>query len=144
MKLTKALKVKNSVINEIQVLKDIIAANNVNLTKNINPYDINERMDELNTKIEELATLKGNISKANIGIYNKIFRIAEYKGMITYLKTIPTTNGISVKETFNQTVEVEYSASIKDIDVKDLTKIFTKKIEVLQDEIDDYNATKEI
>ena len=144
MKLAKALKVKNSVINEIQVLKDIIAANNVNLTKNINPYDINERMDELNTKIEELATLKGNISKANIGIYNKIFRIAEYKGMITYLKTIPTTNGISVKETYNQTVEVEYSASIKDIDVKNLIKIFTKKIEILQDEIDGYNATKEI
>ena len=144
MKLSKALKVKNSIVNEIQVLKDIIAANNVSLTKNLKPYDIKVKMDELNIKIEELATLKGNISKANTGIYEKIFRISEYKGMITYLKTIPITDGISVKETFNQTVEVEYSASIKDIDVKDLTKIFTKKIEVLQDEIDDYNATKEI
>ncbi len=144
MKLTKALKTKNSIVSEILTLKEILTNNNVILKPNVRQYNIGDIYKKLLGKVDELAKLKKDISVANNGIYEKIFQLAEYKGLIEFLNTINTTNGVSIKDNYSQTVAIEYEAAIKDSDKKALIENLVKKIEALQDEVDEYNATKEI
>jgi hypothetical protein len=144
MKLTKALKTKNSIVSEILTLKEILTNNNVILKPNVRQYNIGDIYKKLLGKVDELAKLKKDISVANNGIYEKIFQLAEYKGLIEFLNTINTTNGVSIKDDYSRTVAIEYEAAIKDSDKKALIENLVKKIEALQDEVDEYNATKEI
>lgn len=144
MKLTKALKTKNSLIAEIQTLKEIITNNNVILKQNIRQYNIEETFAKLLKKVSDLAKLKKDISVANNGIYENIFLLAEYKGLIEFLKTVDTTTGLSIKDDYRQSVVFEYEASIKDVNKKTIIEELVKSIEKLQDEVDEYNTTKEI
>jgi DNA mismatch repair ATPase MutS len=144
MKLTKALKAKNSLIAEIQTLKEIIKDNNVILKQNTRQYNIEETFAKLLKKVSDLAKLKRDISVANNGIYENIFLLAEYKGLIEFLKTVDTTTGLSIKDDFRQVVAFEYEASIKDVNKKVLIEELVKSIEKIQDEVDEYNITKEI
>lgn len=145
MKLTKALKTKNSIIAEIQRLKEIITKNNVVLRPNAHQYNIQETYSKLVNKVKDLAKLKKDISVANNGIYESIFLLAELKGLIEFLNSIDTTDGVSEREDFRQgTITIVHNAAIKDSDKKNFIEMLIKDIEVLQDVIDEYNATKEI
>lgn len=146
MKLAKALKVKNSLINEINTLKAILVRENSRestSTSNVNRADIWEK---ILSKTDELIALKAKIATANIGIYKFLAQMEEAKSQIEYVKTIPVTDGTFEKANGygKEPTKIVYSAYIKQADVDYFISSLQKKIESLQDDIDSYNATTEI
>ena len=143
MKLTKALKLKNSLVGEVTTLKNIIIASNVTFAKNTPEYDSKTKYSELLGKIQELASHKAKIAAANSGIYPQMFLLAEYKGLIEHLRSLNTKDGVE-PAVHREAVEIVYKASIKDSFVNEEVARLTKEIEKLQDEIDEYNTTHSI
>ncbi|HNZ66264.1 MAG TPA: hypothetical protein PKM32_02700 [Planctomycetota bacterium] len=130
VKLSKALKIKNNLINQYNQATDIFSRENSRLVKSTSTID----REKIYQKIEKLLNLiievKTRIAEANIGIYKQIASIAEVKSIISYLRSLNTTDGIITKTTYQSTYEEEYTAYLKvaDIDAKILE--LTKKIEL--------------
>ena len=142
MKLLKALKHKNKLVNQInKVLEKIRRENSIPDSK-MRAYDVNLLMKEYLDLREQLINLKTSIQKANVPIYEKMVRLAELKSTINNLNSIDTSEGI---------VEVGYNGNTQNksvvINQKNIDTMIAdteKQIESLQDEIDTYNAITDI
>lgn len=145
MKLSKALKVKNSLVKEINDLKAKIQKHNVVIDDNDFQFDTKDLYKQLLDKSAKLALLKKEISVANGSIIQNIFNLAEFKGIIAMLSELNTQKGTVSSENFRGgEVKHTYKPQIDDQFVSDAIKGLEKSMETLQDEIDEYNATHEI
>ena len=73
-------------------------------------------LDRIHTLSNELVELKAQIHKANQPVYDKIFALAELKGMIKELKKVSTEEG-KVSERYGSVVSVkEVELNVTDID----------------------------
>src|SRR5690349_9078631 len=118
MKIAKALKLKNQLAGEVAHLKELLAKQNVRSTKQKFDYDNREVLTRLRTKLDELVKVKAAIAVANADAYEKIFRLAELKGLANALTGLETKAGV-----FHETgrfgeaaFEVEYVAQISKVD----------------------------
>lgn len=146
MKLFTALKEKNRLAGDIVKLQIVLVRENSRSVKNVSKIDAKTVFESLNEKVVKLAKLKGAIAKANIGIYDKIFEMGELKSQITFLETVPTKEGTFTESIGygESTQEVEYNAFINDAKKFDLQRDLQDRINVLQDSIDEFNASHEI
>jgi hypothetical protein len=142
MKLSSALKQKNRLKKEISDLRKKIEKNNSVVKGNIVSYNVVELLGELNQKTEELVSLKTSITEANYPVQQKIYRMAELKGLIQFYKSVPVTDGKKQPE-YHEAV-VEYSAQLKDKSFDDLIKKAETEIEVIQEELDTFNYATEL
>jgi hypothetical protein len=143
MKLSKALKEKNRVAGEVAVLKALLAAQNVRPSTQTFDYDARELLARLRAKVDELVTVKTAIAAANVAVYDKIFRLAELKGLSAALKTLDTKNGV-FKEgggVYGSAYDIEYVAQLKKTDVDRLAAETDADIQALQDALDEFNFT---
>src|SRR5439155_17404587 len=85
MKIAKALKLKNQLAGDVAQLKDLLAKQNSRSTKQKFDYDNREVLTRLRAKLDELIRVKASIAAANTEIYDKIFRLAELKGLAATL-----------------------------------------------------------
>ena len=143
MNIAQALKQKNSLICEINDLKETIKNYNVYQASNAPEFDTKKLMIELNAKVINLIQLKAKISNASVAISRLILTISESKGLIAFLKEIDTTHGVQhIKETWKDSPkEINNIAQIRKADVNSLIKELVKEIEKAQEEIDVHNAT---
>ncbi len=140
MKLNQALKAKNRLATDVTRLKEQIVAQNSRSVVQPFDYDTRELMLQLRSKIDDLARLKGAIGKANGEIYEKIFQLAELRGAVAMLKTVPTRHGKFLDvEGYSQPKEVEYQAQLRQVDVDKLVLELEKQMNELQDELDQFN-----
>ena len=159
MKLAKALKEKNRIAGEINRLKTLISRENSRDVKSSSTVDVASLWINLLNTTEKLIKVKTEIFKANVGIYDKIVRMAELKGRSSWLFTINTNNekienpyGTNIMVTeykacmaLNQNVNIlDLVRQFKLEDVDRMTKDLQDEIAKLQDEIDEYNATVSI
>jgi len=144
MKLYKALKLRKNLIGEITNLKEQIKEKNSYLegSKNGEKFNVEEKYDELLKKIDILTGLKFVINEANREIQAKIYVLSEYKALIAFWKEVSVVEGSQV---------IGYSDKIQNyvvqIDEEKRNKIisdFQKRVDAIQEEIDDYNFTTEI
>jgi hypothetical protein len=70
--------------------------------------------------------------------------LGEYKGIIQSLKSIPTTEGFVVNGYSSSAVNNEFKVQWNEEKIESMVKEYEKKIEDLQDEINEYNAKTEI
>ena len=143
MKLAKALKLKNRLAGEIGQFKDLLVKQNVRPTKQKFDYENRELLARLRAKIDELVKVKAAIGAANAEIYDKIFRLAELKGLVATLSGLETKAG-----TFHEGgrfgepgYEVEYVAQLMKVDVDKLVAELNAEIQSLQDALDEFNFT---
>lgn len=145
MTLTKALKEKNRLIKEINKYKELIIRSNVQESRNPRKFDVQELSSNLSKAIDNLVTLKAGIAKANVLIYEEMFKIAEYKSHINFLKTIPIKDGIEIVPSYGASnIENKYNSVITEVEKEGLIKQFEDTIGDLQDKIDAHNATSYI
>jgi len=90
MKIAKALKLKNQLAGDIAQLKDLLAKQNSRSTKQKFDYDNREVLTRLRAKLDELVKVKAAVAAANAEIYDKVFRLAELKGLVTTLTGLDT------------------------------------------------------
>jgi hypothetical protein len=143
MKLSKALKEKNRVAGEVAALKVLLTQQNVRPANQKFDYDAQDLLAQLRAKVDELVKVKTAIAVANVAVYEKIFRLAELKGLSAALKALDTKNGV-FKEGggFQGTAyDMEYVAQLKKTDVDRLAAETDAEIQALQDALDEFNFT---
>jgi len=146
MKLAKTLKLKNQLAGEAAQLKDLLAKQNVRSTKQKFDYDNREVLARLRAKIDELVRVKAALAVANADAYEKIFRLAELKGLTVTLTALDTKQG-----TFHEGgrygepgYEVEYRAQIGKAEADKLIEERKNEIQSLQDSLDEFNFTHSV
>ena len=146
MKLAKALKLKNQLAGEVAELKKLLAAQNVRSTKQKFDYDNREVLARLRAKLDELVRVKAALAAANVEAYEKIFRLAELKGLVTALEAVDTKSGVFHEDHgFGESHhEVEYVAQLSKVEVDKLVADLKNEIQLLQDALDEFNFTRTV
>src|SRR5207248_11175035 len=94
MKIAKALKLKNQLAGDVAQLKDLLAKQNSRSTKQKFDYDNREVLTRLRAKLDELIKVKAALAVANAEVYERIFRLAELKGLVAALTALETKSGV--------------------------------------------------
>ena len=146
MKLAKALKQKNKIAGEVAQLKDLLTKQNVRSTKQKFDYVNTDVLAQLRGKIGELVKVKAAIASANVEVYEKIFRLAELKGLVTTLTALDVRNGVFYERGGygEQPVAIEYTAQLTKVEVDKMTAELQAEIQSLQDELDEFNFTQAV
>ena len=142
MNVKQALKQKNKLVTEMKTAYGILQKYNSIEEGNPRRYSMTNTLEKIKTLQAELVELKTKIHKANQPVYDKIFALAELKGMIKELKKVSTEEG-KVNERYGSVVSVkEVELNVTDIDTA--VSILESQIEQLQNELDVHNATTQI
>jgi len=141
MKIAKALKLKNQLAGEVAQLKELLAKQNVRSKKQKFDYDNREVLTRLRAKLAELVRVKTALAVANAEAYDKIFRLAELKGLAKTLAGLETKQGVFHEGgRFGEPAyEVEYAAQLAKADVDKLADELKNEIQSLQDALDEFN-----
>jgi predicted nucleic acid-binding Zn-ribbon protein len=103
---------------------------------------MNDTLDKITNLSNELVELKAQIHKANQPVYDKIFALAELKGLVKELKKVPTDEGKQV-ERYGSVASVK-EVELTIVDIQNKVDILTTKIEELQNELDIHNSNTQI
>lgn len=142
MNVKQALKQKNKLVAELKEQFGILQKYNSIEEGNPRRYSMADTLDKIRTISVQLVELKAKIHRANQPVYEKIFELAEFKGMIKELKKVSTEEG-KVNERYGSIVSVK-QVELNVVDVENIIKNLEKSIEQLQDELDVHNATTQI
>ena len=106
------------------------------------PYDPKVAMEEWLKGIDDLIELKTKIHRANLKVYDKIFRLAEMKSVVKQLKNVDCTTG---KHThYRSTGPIIKEAAITIVERDSMVKKYEAEIEKLQEELDAHNAKTKV
>lgn len=146
--LSKALKLKNRLAKRVAELQRKITEQNSHLAGAVTDYDTPALYEELKHTKNRLISLKAAISRANAPVQDTIYRLAEYKGLIAFLKELETRRGrqrMRVEAFFPasegpQEYEAQITATERDQEIERLET----EIDRFQDELDRFNITTTI
>lgn len=142
MNVKQALKAKNKLVGEIKECYKIIQSQNSIEEGNPRRYKVKEQIAKVAQLTDELVQLKARLHRANSDVYEKIFQMAEIKGIIKELKKMDVSEGkqdsrygsvVSVKE-------VEVNVVERDTIVKE----YEAEVERIQNELDIHNSNTNI
>lgn len=143
--LSKALKMKNRLAKQIAELQRKVTEQNSHLKGAVTDYDSRALYEELQQATSRLIDLKTAISLANVPIQSTIYRLAEYKGLVAFLKKVETKRGRQLGLTseyfVSSEVPQEYEAQITAVERDAEVERLEAEIDRLQDELDRFNAT---
>jgi hypothetical protein len=142
MNVKQALKVKNKLVTDLKANFEILKKYNSIEEGNPRRYSMTETLDKITSLSNELVELKAQIHRANAPVYDKIFALAELKGLIKELKKVPTDEGKQT-ERYGSVVSVK-EVELNIVDIQNKVDILTVKIEELQNELDIHNTNTNI
>lgn len=142
MTVKQALKLKNKLVQELNELQARLQANNTVIEGNQRNYSAKETLSEIYKKVDELNFIKTKIHRANTSVYDKIFLLAELKSLVSKLKMLDCTNGVS-DDYFSRRSEVQIikNSEISVVERDNEIKFLENRIEEIQEELDHFNAT---
>ena len=145
MKLSQALKEKNRLAGDVARLK--IRLNEQNSRPVTQPFDYvtPDLWLELRRKVDQLVRVKAAIGRANGQVYERVFRLAELRGLMSWLAELPTKHGKYLESAgYRESTEVEYHAQLRKAEVDKITGELEAEAAELQDALDRFNATCEL
>ena len=142
MNVKQALKVKNKLVTDLKANFEILKKYNSIEEGNPRRYSMKDTLDKITNLSNELVELKAQIHRANQPVYDKIFALAELKGLVKELKKVPTEEG-KINERYGSVVSVK-EVELNVVDIQNKVNILTTKIEEIQNELDIHNANTNI
>ena len=144
MNLYKALKERKNLIGDITKLKHQIKEKNSYLegSKNGQNFDAQKAYEELRSKISELCGLKVVINEANREIQARIYLLAETKALIAFWNEVPVSDGAQMIGYSDKVLNYEVKVTEKQRD--EIVNEFQKKVNALQDELDEFNFNTDV
>ena len=140
--LAKALKIKNRLVGRIAKIKGEVQQFNTVLEGAEQP-PIKKLAEELERLIVLLIALKTAISRANAEIQPLIFELAECKAAAEFFQHLNTRQGI--QSVFPGTGQpMVFSAALRKEDVDAKTAGLERRIDDIQDRLDQHNQEKRI
>jgi cell fate (sporulation/competence/biofilm development) regulator YlbF (YheA/YmcA/DUF963 family) len=145
MKLYKALKLRKSLIGEINKLKEQIKDKNSYLvgSKNGEKFNVDGGYIDLLAKIDELTNLKFVINESNRNIQAMIYALGEYKALLAFWKEVSVAEGVQTINSYSDKF-AEYSVQFDEAKRDGIVVEIQKKVDALQEEVDTYNYTTDI
>lgn len=143
MKLSKALKQKNRLAAKIKDIYSQLRENNSRIKGAVLHFSVEEKYKELYALKDELIKLKTAIHRANAPVYEKIFRLAELKGLLLILKNIPSREG-PVVERYSSGDPLMYESVLKTDKLENDANSVQDEIDRLQDELEEFNVVTDI
>ena len=138
--LAKTLKLRKRLVEKITRTGEAIKRSNCILvggTRDVT--DILGALAERKRLVAFLVKLKSALSQANQPIQETIFRMAELKAEITFLREISTARGKHiVGEYMNRAVQ-EYEAILGQSDIDKMTWALQLQVDDLQEQLDQFN-----
>lgn len=144
MNIKQALKEKNKLAKKVTDLIERTNKYNSMDEGAVRSYDPKATLEQTLNSIEELITLKTNIHKANAEVYEKIFRMSEYKSFVKYLKAMNCTQGTVVTSRYGDTNSRLMTTIITEVERDEMVEKYESLIDELQSELDAHNATTHI
>jgi prefoldin subunit 5 len=142
MNVKQALKQKNKLVADLKAQYEILKKYNSIEEGNPRRYSMAEALDKVTELTNELVQLKAQLHRANQPVYDKIFALAELKGLVKELKKVPTDEG-KQDSRYGSVVSVK-EVELSIVDIQKRVDNLNVKIEQLQDELDVHNATTQI
>ena len=144
MNIKQALKEKNKLAKRVTDLMERINKNNSVDEGAVRSYDPKVTLDEALIAVEELIELKTDIHKANVEVYEKIFRMSEYKSLVKYLKGLNCNEGTVSTYRYGDTNTRSMTTVITEVERDQMIEKFENYIDTIQSELDSHNATTTI
>ena len=143
MNLSQALKLKNRLAGEIVRQQQILLRENARRNDSASTVERSKVWDTIVKLSDDLGTLKGKITVANIGIYPLLERMAELKSRIAYVQELPKRVGeeISFIGRDQERLTYVWDSFINQELCDEMVSILQTEINTLQDQVDSYNAT---
>ena len=141
MNIKEALKEKNRLAKRIT---DLMArTDRYNSVDNgaVRSYNPEESLNQAIDSMEELISLKTSIHTANLAVYDKIFRMAEYKSFIKYLKGFSCSEGTVIVSRYGDSTARQMTTVITEVQKDQMVEKYESLIDKLQSELDVHNAT---
>ena len=142
MNVKQALKQKNKLVTEMKAAYSILQKYNSIEEGNPRRYSMTNTLEKIKTLQAELVELKTKIHKANQPVYDKIFALAELKGMIKELKKVSTEEG-KVNERYGSVVSVK-EVELNIVEIEAIVSKLQDRVEALQNELDIHNSNTQI
>lgn len=146
MNIAQALKEKNRLIGELNRAKEILRRENPRRNDSQSKVDREAVWNKIKSLTNAVVEIKTKISVANTGIYDKIALLAEMKSRISDLESMPKREGDEIlfigRDQEKMTYQWESYLNTQRIDEE--IEATQKLCDRLQDDIDAYNATKQI
>jgi len=143
-KLYQLLKLRKKMGSDIATLNNRLRNNNQVFKGNVRDYEPGTIMGEITTLKTNLIKVKLAIQTANVGVYEKIFKMEESKDTISNLRNLPCENGLSRVASYGNSDMVEYESILTKVNIDTLVTAKELEVEALQEAIDFYNHTTEI
>lgn len=141
--LSKALKMKNRQAKLVAELQARISSVNSYLEGSEPEFDAKELYERLKTEVERLTSIKAAINGANIAVQWDIYRMAEMKGLATFMRSLNTQRG-KVLVGYMTSEPQEYVAQVTATDAAAEVERIEHEIDRIQDRLDLHNATTTI
>lgn len=144
MNIKQALKEKNKLAKKITDL--MIRTEKYNSMDNgaVRSYSPTESLNQAIESMKSLISLKTSVHLANAQVYEKIFRMSEYKSFVKTLKTLGCTEGAVVQRSYGDTSTRQMTTVITEVERDQMVETYELMIEKLQSELDTHNATTHI
>jgi hypothetical protein len=144
MTIKQALKEKNRLIKAIDdEFKKVYSYNSID-ENNIRPYSAFASLSNIMVLEDGLIDIKTKIHKANVVVYDKIFRLSELKSLAKKLNQIDCSEG-KVLDRYGRNTEPSIKIAEISIVERDVRiKMIEEEIESLQEELDNHNAMTSI
>ena len=144
MNIKQALKEKNKLAKKITDLMDRTNKNNSMDEGAVRSYDPKESLEQALQMVDDLVNLKTKMHMANAEVYDKIFRMSEYKSLVKYLKTLNCSQGTIVTSRYGDSTARQMTTVITEVERDALVEKYETLIDNLQTELDTHNATTHI
>ena len=144
MNIKQALKEKNKLAKKITDLMGRTEKYNSVDNGAVRSYDPKESLLSAIETMEQLISLKTSLHLANANVYEKIFRMAEYKSFIKYLRGLSCVEGALVVSRYGDTSNRQMTTVITEVERDQMIENYESMIDELQSELDAYNATTHI
>jgi hypothetical protein len=144
MNIKQALKEKNKLAKKVTDLMDRTNRNNSLDEGAVRSYDPKESLEQALQMVEDLVNLKTKMHMANAEVYDKIFRMSEYKSFVKYLKTLNCSQGTVITSRYGDSTARQMTTVITEVERDTLVEKYETIIDTIQTELDMHNATTHI
>jgi len=144
MNIKQALKEKNKLVKKITDLMDRVNRYNSVDEGGVRSYEPETTLRVVTDYVEELVELKTKIHKANAEVYDKIFRMSEYKSFVKYLRSLNCTEGTVIQRGYGETTTRQMTTVITEVQRDQMVEKYESMIDQIQSELDAHNATAHI
>lgn len=144
MNISKSLKVKNRLAGKLKELETRAQKNNCTKEGQESSINLEELWSEIHSVRAELISLKSAIALATARISPKLVELAERKSEIKFYEGIVISEGNSCDYDGDKIVAVKNINHINESVKNEAISRLQKLIDILQDQIDDYNASTSV